>query len=457
MTIRPVPPAVAEFTRAEMARLNVPGVAVGYVIDGAQFADGFGVTNVAHPLQVSLDTQFQIGSTSKTFTASVAMMLVEAGQLALDAPVRTYLPRFSTSSEVESSRVTLRHLLTHHTGWPGDYFKDFGRGDDALARYVDNMARAPQQLRAGEAFSYCNSAFYVLARVIEVVAGAPFEQIVMQRLIAPLGMALTTYFPEDVLGNRVAAGHLVSASGARVARPWHMARCLNGGGGVIASVADQLLYAQFHLDAGVTASGHRLLDAATVADMQAPHAQAGSMCDAYGLGWMLDDHNGVAVVKHGGATNGFLSAFELIPAQRFGCTVLTNADTGRELRDSVAGFVRREILALPDRQWTKYTPSSDVLAEYTGTYRAIITTSSICVSQGTLQLLPRANAAAADAPSPEPVTLTFHAPDRTVVMDGTHRGARCEFVRDATGKVTWLRWDGRLARRETTAVDPGGR
>ncbi len=449
MTVQPVASRVAEFTRAEMARLAVPGVAVGYVHDGTHFAEGFGVTNVAHPLLVTVDTQFQIGSTSKTFTACVAMMLVQEGRLALDAPVRTYLPQFATSSATESARVTVRHLLTHHTGWPGDYFKDFGRGDDALARYVDNMTRAPQQLRAGEAFSYCNSAFYLLARIIEVVAEAPFEHVVTQRLIAPLGMHLTTYYPEDALGNRVAAGHLVAGGKARVARPWHMARCLNGGGGVIASVADQLIYAQFQLDAGRTRDGTALLDPATVTQMQTRHADAGSMCDAYGLGWMLADHNGVDVVKHGGATNGFLSAFELVPAQRFACTVLTNADAGRELRDSVADCVRREVLGLPDRRWAQYPVVPAGLAQYAGPYRAIITTSTVTANAGTLQLLPRSNmAGTGDTAPPESVTLTFHAPDQTVVMQGPHRGARCEFIRDPQGAIVWLRWDGRLARRQ---------
>jgi CubicO group peptidase (beta-lactamase class C family) len=131
-----LPASVAEFARAEMARLQVPGVAVGISMDGQHFAGGLGVTNVDHPLQVTPDTLFQIGSTSKTFTATVAMMLADAGRLEIDAPVRRHLPTFTTRSEQQSARVTIEHLLTHHTGWPGDYFKDFGRGD-----YTNRPAR----------------------------------------------------------------------------------------------------------------------------------------------------------------------------------------------------------------------------------------------------------------------------------------------------------------------------
>jgi CubicO group peptidase (beta-lactamase class C family) len=444
MNVEPLPRRIAEFARSEMARLRVPGVAAGVTHDGVSYAEGFGVTNIEHPLAVTPDTQFQIGSTSKTFTATIAMMLAEDGELDIEGPVRRYLPDFRTSSEVESARVTIRHLLTHRTGWPGDYFKDFGRGDDALARYVDNMARAPQQMRAGDAFSYCNSAFYLLARVIEVIAGVPFETIVMERLIAPLRMTLTTYFPEQTIPNRVASGHIVTAAGPQVARPWHMARCLNGGGGIIASVVDQLRYAQFHLDGQPP-----LLRIETLRRMQSPQADAGSMCDSYGLGWMLSDHDGEPLVKHGGSTNGFLSSFELYPGRRFGCTVLTNSDTGRELRDTVAAFARKELLGLPDKQWPEYEIPADRLAEFVGEYRAMITTSNVAIADGRLQLTPQQNrplGAARSLPAP-PARLQFYAPDRTVVVEGPHRGERCEFLREG-GRITWLRWDGRVARRQ---------
>jgi CubicO group peptidase (beta-lactamase class C family) len=450
MNIRPLPSRIAEFTRSEMARLDVPGVAVGVTHEGALYADGFGVTNVEHPLPVTATTQFQIGSTSKTFTATVAMMLADDGKLDIEAPVRIYLPDFTTSSDAESARVTIRHLLTHHSGWPGDYFKDFGRGDDALAVYVANMARAPQQMRAGEAFSYCNSAFYLLARVIEVIAGAPFETVVMHRLIAPLQMNLTTYFPEDTIPNRVASGHIVTANGAQVARPWQMARCLNGGGGIIATVTDQLTYAQFHLGDGRAADGRQLLTTATLRRMQLPHADAGSMCDRYGLGWMLVDHDGQRLVKHGGATNGFLSSFELYPDLRFGCTVLTNSDTGRELRDTVAAYAREVFLGLSDKHRSELPVEPAALAEFAGEYRALLTISDVTVVDGSLRLTPRQNARLGRVqPLPDaPVRLAFYAPDRTVVMEGSHRGERCEFLRDTSGRIVWLRWDGRLARRQ---------
>src|SRR5512138_1959603 len=127
----PLPESIQAFARDEMARLEVPGLAVGVLHEGRVYAGGFGVTNVDHPAPVEVETLFQVGSTSKTFTATALMQLVEEGAASLDARVREYLPEFLLQSEADAERLTLRHLISHHGGFVGDYFKDTGRGDDA--------------------------------------------------------------------------------------------------------------------------------------------------------------------------------------------------------------------------------------------------------------------------------------------------------------------------------------
>jgi hypothetical protein len=140
----------------------------------------------------------------------------------------------------------------------------------------------------------------------------------------------------------------------------------------------------------------------------------------------------------------------MYPQRRFGCTVLTNSDTGRELRDTVAAFARTEFLGLKDKRWSEQKPPAGALVEFAGDYRAMITTSSVAVRDGSLQLTPQQNLRTGGAlPLPDlPVRLAFYAPDRTVVMEGSHRGERCEFLRDDKRNIVWLRWDGRLARRQ---------
>ncbi|MGH3671505.1 MAG: serine hydrolase domain-containing protein, partial [Pseudonocardiaceae bacterium] len=122
--------------QAAMAAYAIPGVAVGVLDRGTEYVRGFGVTDVDHPVAVDGDTLFRIGSSTKTFTGTTVMRLLEQGKLDLGAPVQAYLPEFRTADATVASRVTVHQLLNHTAGWLGDYFQDFGAGDEAVTRYV---------------------------------------------------------------------------------------------------------------------------------------------------------------------------------------------------------------------------------------------------------------------------------------------------------------------------------
>src|SRR5436853_7715181 len=94
-------------------RLQVPGVAVGVLLDGEEHHAFHGVTSVENPLPVDKDTLFQFGSTGKTFTATALMRFVEEGKVDLDAPVRRYLPDFALKDESVAENVTVLQLLNH--------------------------------------------------------------------------------------------------------------------------------------------------------------------------------------------------------------------------------------------------------------------------------------------------------------------------------------------------------
>src|SRR5436190_24197434 len=139
-----------------MEELSIPGAALGLLFDGEEETTGLGVTSMENPLDVTPATLFQIGSIGKTFTATAVMRLVEQGQVDLDEPVRTYLPDLGLADGEVASKVTIRHLLTHTSGWVGDYFDDLGWGDDALARMVEKLADLPQLTPLGEVWAYNN-------------------------------------------------------------------------------------------------------------------------------------------------------------------------------------------------------------------------------------------------------------------------------------------------------------
>jgi CubicO group peptidase (beta-lactamase class C family) len=442
---------------AAMARLGVPGAAVGLVDGDTEHIAGFGITNVDHPLPVDGDTLFQIGSTTKTVTGTAALRLAEQGRLDLEVPVRTYLPDLRLADADATSRVTLRHLFSHTAGWVGDYFDDLGNGDDALAKIVVRMADLPQIAPLGQIWSYNNAAFYLAGRVIEVVTGQTYEAAVRDLVLDPLGMRMSFFFAADAITHRAAAGHTspyeAGANRPKVARPWALARTANPAGGIISTVRDQLRYARFHMGDGTAADGARLLTPESIALMQAPFAPAANG-EFSGIAWFIYDAGGVRLVRHGGATNGQLSAFVMAPAQRFAITVLTNSSRGGELHRDVTRWALRAYLGIDEQNPEPLELPEGQLAAYAGRYTAALNDAELELRDGALimRITPKGGFPTKDSspgPTPPAVRLAACAADQVIVLDPPFKDLRGEFLRNPDGSIAWFRFGGRVLARRT--------
>jgi len=432
-----------------MERLHVPGVAAGVIHDGAEHVAAFGVTNVDYPAPVVEDTLFQIGSTTKTLTATVALRLVDMGKLDLDAPVRSYLPDLRLADEATAASVTTRHLLIHTGGWSGDHFLDTGRGEDALTSYVASLAGLPQLTPLGQVWSYNNAAFSLVGRVIEAIVGKPYETVARELALDPLGMRHSFYLPEEVMVHSFAVGHNVVDGEPRVATPWNMPRGINPAGGLASSARDQLRYARFHMGDGTAADGTRVLSRESIALMQTPTVQA-SDDERMGLAWFIRDSGGVRTVRHGGGTYGQISSFMFAPARDFALTILTNANNGGELTEEVTKWALEHYLGLVEPTPTPLERTEAQLAAYAGRYTAALTVADLVVRDGSLVLELSYFDFPADEPppAPPPARVALYAEDRIIVLDGPLEGSRGEVLRGAGGHIAWLRLGGRVHRRE---------
>src|SRR6185369_15761946 len=182
---------LAALVRRLMARDQIPGVAVGVVERGELvFAHGFGYRDVDDRLPVTLDTLFPLGSCSKAFTATAIALLADEGMIALDAPVRAYLPDFSLEDPVASATLTTRDLLTHKSGLPRhDFFwyqAPFSR-DELYDRLRFLEPSGPPRAR----WRYNSLMFVVAGRVVERVSGQSWESFVRDRILLPLDMRRT--------------------------------------------------------------------------------------------------------------------------------------------------------------------------------------------------------------------------------------------------------------------------
>lgn len=445
-----------------MNRTGVPGVAVGILHQRApkpiEETVGVGYTNHNHPGPVLSDTLFQIGSITKTMTATITMRLVEQGKLDLDAPIRHYLPELRLQDKDATARATLRHLFTHTGGWVGDYFEETGLGDDALAHYVANMADLPQLTPLGTLWSYNNAGFSLAGRVIEAVTGQPFEEAARELLFAPLSMNMTFFFPGEMMTHSFAVGHIIKpgevpGSEITVATPWPLTRSAHPAGGVTSTVKDMLRYARLHLNQGQTPTGEQLLQPPTIAAMQHKQADAGSMADGVGISWMLNEIDGVQLISHGGATNGQIAQLVLVPAQGFALVILTNANRGREVTRDLTDWALARYLGL-QRPTPQVQPrTTAALQPYVGYYTAQLSDVEVTIEGNSLQLqvIPKAGFPKKDspaAPQPPPAPAAFYGDDRVFVTGGPSKESKGEFVRDEQGQIVWFRFGGRIHRRQ---------
>jgi CubicO group peptidase (beta-lactamase class C family) len=427
-----------------MEELGVPGVAVGVLADGEEETAGLGVTSIENRLEVTPDTLFQIGSIAKTFTATLAMRLVEQGKLELDAPVRTYLPHFRLSDEAAADAATIRHLLTHTGGWVGDYFDDFGWGDDALARMVGRMGELPQLTPLGEVWSYNNSGFYVLGRVVEVVTGRTFEAATRELVLDPLGLEHAYFFMDDVITRRFVVGHELDESEATiVARPWAIGRAAHAAGGLVTSVHELLRYARFWIDGG------DLLRPESVAEMLRPQVEIGGNIEAVGLAWMLMSIEDACLISHGGGTKGQISWLAIAPERRFALVVLTNHERGGVVADRVAQSAYEAYLGVREADPTPIDLPRERLEEYLGRYEARLSDVVLAEASGRLEarVEPKGGFPTPDTPpppAPPPLPIAFASENEIFVPEGMFKGDRGVFLRDADGKIAWLRVGGRV-------------
>jgi CubicO group peptidase (beta-lactamase class C family) len=277
------------------------------------------------------DSVFHIGSITKIYTATLIMQHVDEGLLDLDAPLTKVLPELT----LRDDEITVRHLLTHTSGIDGDVFTDFGRGDDAIEKYVSALPGEAQLHRPGATWSYCNSGFVLAGRVIEKLTGTTWDRALRERLLDPLGLTHTGTLPEEALLHRAAIGHLHGTP----APAWHLPRAIGPAGIISATVGDVLAFARMHLRGGDGRLSERSVAAMAAHEVDVPNPE--TLGDSWGLGWVRMGWDGRRLIGHDGNTIGQSAYLRVLPDEDLAVVLLTNSD-------EAAGLYRdlfREIFA----------------------------------------------------------------------------------------------------------------
>jgi CubicO group peptidase (beta-lactamase class C family) len=306
---------VDEAMKTEVQKQKIPGASVAVIMEGRVVkAEGYGLANVELNSLATANTIYQSGSIGKQFTATLVMMLVEDGKIALDDKISKYM----TDGPDTWKDITIRHLLTHTSGIKDPGARDLNyRLDYTDDQLVTLAGKSKLGFEPGEKRSYSNTGYVLLGILITKVTGKFYGDLLQERIFAPNGMETARIISEaDIIPNRAAGYRLV---GGQLKNQEYMSPSLNrtADGGLYFTVLDLAKW-----DAAL--NGKKLLKPENLELMWTPAKLRDGKPVPYGFGWALGGEPGHRIVSHGGLRQGFATHIKRYIDDHLTIVVLAN-------------------------------------------------------------------------------------------------------------------------------------
>lgn len=300
-----------------VADKQIVGLSVGVMQNGkVVLAKAYGVRDIATRAPVTTSTMFGIGSVTKQFTCAAALMLAEQGRLSFGDPVAKWFPRLTRARDITLLDVG-GHLSGYRDYYPLDFVDQKMQKPASADEIIDRYATRPLDFAPRSRYSYSNTGFLILGRVVEKVSGQPIGTVFSNRIFTPLRMSRTAY--EPAFGGDMARGYTsFGLSEPLPAEP--EAKGWAGAAGAIYSTPTDLLAWDLSL------LDNRLLSKKSYAVMTTPQRLSDGRTSGYGCGQSVNDRGPAVTLSHGGAVSGFVAQNTIIPATRSAVVLLANTD-----------------------------------------------------------------------------------------------------------------------------------
>jgi CubicO group peptidase (beta-lactamase class C family) len=305
----------------EMDDADVTGLSIALVDDQqVVWAQGFGYEDKAADIRATPDTVYHLGSIAKVFTATAAMQLAGQGKLDIDQPLQRYLPQFSIRSRYgDTSGITPRNIMTHHSGLPG--YRVRGMSERHPAPFEEQVTAARDEYVAtppNTVFAYSNLGVSLLGAAIGEVGGECYAGYMNRYLLQPLGMTRSE-FAARIPGKAYKDGKEVEAIPLRDLPS----------SSLISSANDMTRFMRM-LFADGKFEGRQIITPESLREMfRAQNADVPLDFDfRMGLGWMLsgvDVPRAGVVASHGGTTLNYHTLLAVLPEHKLGVVVLSNS------------------------------------------------------------------------------------------------------------------------------------
>jgi CubicO group peptidase (beta-lactamase class C family) len=312
------PAQLDSIIRKAVADKHIVGLSVGVMQNGKVVLDkAYGVRDLATRAPVTPQTMFAIGSVTKQFTCTALLMLAEQHKLSLMDPVAKYYPNLTRARD-----ITLLDLGGHLSGYRDYYPLDFvdqemqkpAPADQIIAEYATRPLDFPPRTR----WSYSNTGFLILGRVIEKVSGEPFGTFLSQRIFTPLELSRTAYEPApagaDMARGYTSFGLADPIPAAPEGKGW-----AGSAGAIWSTPTDLLTWDRALLD-------RRLISDSSYKVITTAQRLSDGRSSGYGCGEGVNDRGSAVVLSHGGAVSGFVAQNTVIPATHSAVVMLSNTD-----------------------------------------------------------------------------------------------------------------------------------
>ncbi len=338
----PHPKTLEELQKAMkdvLEKNHVPGAGVALVSQGeVLWCGGIGKADIAANQEVTCDTEFRVGSVSKTFVALALLRLQEEGRINLYARLSDVAPEVPVKNKWDaSSPVRIVHLLEHSAGFDDMSFSEtYNRRDppDIPLLKVFQEHPGPQEVRwpPSTRFSYSNPGYGIAGYLIERTSGQPFDQFIRQNILEPLGITRGDFRVTEANRALLAQGYGENPPQAIAYKQIY----LRPAGDMKASAGELAKLVQFFLRRGKTGET-QIVKPETIARMEYPETISSAKNGlrlGYGLASYTELDGGVVTHGHDGGINGFISSYRYMPEQDWGYVVLLNSTvSGKALQE----------------------------------------------------------------------------------------------------------------------------
>jgi CubicO group peptidase (beta-lactamase class C family) len=317
------------------------------------FEKSYGYQDIKKKVSNTQNTIFQVGSTTKQFTATLILKLAEQHKLSLDDKINKYFPDFKRGDE-----ISITQLLSHTSGIP-ETMRDpsFISMDKSTPiskeKLLSIFVNKPLNFEPGTQYSYCNSGYILLGLIIEKVSGKPYEHMVRETIFKPLKMIHSGFDFAAVKSRYKALGYSKFSRNENVeARLWDSTATFSAGS-LYTTAGDLYLWHKGLLD-------NKLIKRSSLEKAYTP------VLDGYGLGCFIDSLYGRRVISHGGNIEGFTSYFGRIQEDDI-CVILLNNIFNVEI-EAIGTSILAILYNQPYHFFDEIKLSTDVLDRYVGNY-----------------------------------------------------------------------------------------